>query len=289
MRIAPTVAAIPLLVLLLTWLSVRAVSTDAERFDDALAEMDRFGTLEAALHRDVLSARVGTLRDYDPLVRETNELDKSLDRLRDIAAADAAIKAAVDRLATSVSRQERLVEQFKSNNALLQNSLAYFSLFSFRLAMPDHGSQLEPAVGALTAAMLRLTLDTSPETVSEVQRRLDDLAGQHLPADGTAPFYALLAHGRLLRDLLPETDGILKALGAIPERGEQSAVRSAILAQQAASRATAWQFRNILYCVSLLLVAMLAYGGWQLRARARSLRRRAAIEPVIARISTRFI
>src|ERR1700733_12133158 len=120
MRIAPTVAAIPLLVLLLTWLSVRAVSTDAERFDDELAEMDRFGAPEAPLHRDGLSARVGTLRDYDPLVRETNELDKSLDRLREIAAPDDTTEVAVDRLMTSVARQEHLVEQFKSNNALLQ-------------------------------------------------------------------------------------------------------------------------------------------------------------------------
>jgi DAHL domain len=271
MRIAPAVAAVPLLILLLTWLSVRAVNTNAERFDVALGEMDRFGMLEAALHRDVLSARVGTLRDYDPLVQETNELDAALDHLKEIAAPDATTEAAVDRLATSIAQQEHLVEQFKSDNALLQNSLAYFSLFSFRLASPDRGGQLEPAISALTAAMLRLTLDTSPETVSEVQHRLDDLAGQHLPADGTAPLYALLAHGRLLRDLLPATDGILKALGATPARGEQSAVRAAILARQAASRATARQFREVLYFVSLLLVAMLAYGGWQLRARAQSL------------------
>ena len=37
---------------------------------------------ENALYRDVFSARIGTLRSYDPLVREIGVLHGSLDRLR---------------------------------------------------------------------------------------------------------------------------------------------------------------------------------------------------------------
>lgn len=178
MKTAPAVAAVPLLILLLSWLSFHAINPDAERFDRALIEMDRFAMLEAALHRDVLSARAGMMRDYDPLVRETNGLDASLDRLRQIVPADAEMEAAIDRLAASVTRQEDLVEQFKSNNALLRNSLAYFGLFSSRLGIPDQPGDLGPAVGILAAAMLRLTLDTSSATARDVQDRLDALAGQ---------------------------------------------------------------------------------------------------------------
>jgi signal transduction histidine kinase len=137
--------------------------------------------------------------------------------------------------------------------------------------------------------MLRLTLDTSPEIVSEVQGRLERLSRQNLALDETEPVSALLAHGRLLCNLLPATDGILKALDATPGRDGQSAFRAAILVRQAASRTTARQFRILLYCVSLLLVALLAHVGWQLRARAQALHRRADFEHVIARISTRLI
>src|SRR5260370_30602002 len=80
MRIAPAVAAVPFLILLLTWLSVRAIDTDAERLDLVFGEMDNFGRLEAALHRDVLSARAGVLRNYDPLVQEVDALAASLAR-----------------------------------------------------------------------------------------------------------------------------------------------------------------------------------------------------------------
>ncbi|MEJ0015207.1 MAG: two-component system VirA-like sensor kinase [Acetobacteraceae bacterium] len=286
MRIVSAAAAVPLLFVLLTWVSVRAANSEAEHFDRALSELDRLTMLEAALHRDVFAARAGVLRNYDPLVRETNALDASLAHLREVAATDADTAFAIDRLATSVTRQVALVEQFKSNNSLLQNSLAYFALFSFHPGVRD---SLAPVVSDLAAAMLRLTLDTSVAAVQEVHERLDDLGRQpSTPADFDV-VEPLLAHGRLLHDLLPATDGVLKALRAIPHKRDQEELRNMVLARQAVSRATARQFRVLLYFISLALVGLLAYLAQQLAVRARTLRRRAAFEHVVGAISMRFI
>jgi hypothetical protein len=106
MRVTPAAAIVPLLVLLLTWLSLRAINPNAELFDHALGELDRFAMMENALYRDVFTARAGTLRNYDPLVRELDALRDSLDRLRETAAIDAETAAAVDQLAASIDRQE---------------------------------------------------------------------------------------------------------------------------------------------------------------------------------------
>jgi hypothetical protein len=59
----PAAATVLVLIALLTWFSLRAVNTNAELFDLALGAFDNFTTLESALHRDVLSARTGTLRN----------------------------------------------------------------------------------------------------------------------------------------------------------------------------------------------------------------------------------
>jgi signal transduction histidine kinase/CheY-like chemotaxis protein len=137
--------------------------------------------------------------------------------------------------------------------------------------------------------MLRLTLDASSANAREVKDRLDELASQpraSIDADSTQ---ALLAHGRLLHDLLPATDGILKALSAVPQRRNQEEVRRAILERQVASRTAARQFRQMLYATSLLLLGLLVYLGLQLRQRAQALHRRAAFEHVIAKVSMRFI
>jgi signal transduction histidine kinase len=284
MKTASAIVAVTLLVFLLTWLSLRAIDINAERFDIALGEMDNFVTLEAALHRDVLSARAGIVRNYDPLVRGTGALAASADRLQQMQGIGPATKSAIDHLAMEVARQEHLVEQFKSNNALLQNSLAHFALFS-----ADWDDSWAPSVSSLAAAMLQLTLDTSAASAREVQDRLDKLAGLPLASSDIASSQALLAHGRLLHNLLPATDGLLKALFAVPQMREEEALRTMILARQSVSRATARHFRVSLYVTSLVLVALLAYLGLRLQARSRALRHRAAFEHVLADISMRFI
>jgi signal transduction histidine kinase len=289
MRLTPAAAAVPVLLVLLSWLSVRAIDPDAERYDRALKALDRFTLVENALQRDVLSARAGMLRNYDPLVQQVNALREALGRARDNVSEDAAEAAAIDRLATEAARQEELTEQFKSANALLQNSLAYFPVLSARLAAPDQSGPAAAPVSSLTAAMMRLTLDTSPAVAREVADRLNELTAQPVAAGGSASVQALLAHGRLLHDLLPKTDGLLSELLAAPSRPELKALRTMIQARQETSRATAREFRLWLYLVSLLLLGVLVQFGVRLRARAMTLRRRAALEHAIAGISTRLI
>jgi signal transduction histidine kinase len=289
MRVTPALAAVPLLLVLLTWLSVRALNEDAERFDRALAAIDRFTMLENALDRDALLARAGMLRNYDPLVRQGNQLSEAVGRLRDRTPKSEDEIAAIDRLAISLGEQDALVERFKSDNALLQNSLIYFQLFCSRLFAANREGVLGPAIVSLAAGMLQLTLDTSPAAAGVVETRLDQLAALPAPPGQAEAVHALLAHGRLLHDLLPATDGALKALFALPIKPQEDAVRTIILEHQRASRETARDFRRVLSATSLLLLALLIHLGMQLRARARAQRRRAAFEHVLAGISMRFV
>ena len=93
----------------------------------------------------------------------------------------------------------------------------------------------------------------------------------------------------MLHDLLPTTDAVLKSLFAVATDGEQEAIRSLVVARQLAARASARQYRLLLYVTSLLLLGVLVHLGLRLRARAMALQRRAEFEHAIARISTRFI
>jgi len=284
MRTVSAIAAVTLLIFLLTWLSLRAANTDAEQFDVALREVDNLQTLEAALHRDVLSARAGILRNYDPLVRETNALDAAVGQLRQRVAANAETASAFGRLVEDLDQQRPLIEQFKSDNALLQNSLAYFALFS-----SEWDGSVAPLVSSVAASMLRLTFDTSAASARDVQDRLDLLAIRPLPFAEADRARVLVAHGHLLHDLLPATDGVLKALFAVPQARDREALRAAILAQQTAASMTASRFRLLLYVASLVLVALLVHLGLRLQARSLALRHRAAFEHVLAGISMRFI
>lgn len=271
--------------LLLTWLLARGIDVDARPFDRALAALADVELAEGAMDRDVLSARAGLLRDYDPLVREARRMEDALGRLRG-PVADA---ASVDRLAAWLARREPLLEEFKSANAVLQNSLVQFGRISGQLAAPEGAGPASPGAGALASAVLRLSLDTSPEAAREVARELDRLAPRVLLADPTEPGPALLAHGTLLHELLPAADRALRALLAAPSRPEREAVRASVQARRGQAERSARRYRVLLYAASVLLLGLLVHLGLRLRARALALRRRAAFDRTLADVSTGLI
>jgi signal transduction histidine kinase len=288
MRMTPVVIFVSLLLLLLTWLLLSGLNLNSTRYDRELTALDNFSRIERALNREVLTARAGLSQSYDALARMTDAYDDSLDRLREAAGSDSELDTAIDVLAAAADRQEKLIELFKSKNALLRNSFSYFGMFSARLATSDH-MPVVAAATTLSAAMLHLTLDTSPAATREVQDRLEQLARLQRPPGDADSIQAAIAHGGLLHDLLPATDAVLRALIAAASVREQAVVRSLIMERQLAARASAFLYRVLLYATSLMLLGVLVYFGLQLRARAVALRRRAAFEHVIAGISTRFI
>src|SRR6476469_9948050 len=219
MRLLPGALGVLLLLALLTWLLLRGIDTNASAYAVTLRAFDDFALAEASLHRDVLQARAGLLRNYDSLITASKAMEKAVTQLHSYAQTEGLDAGPADRLAAAVAQQEELTERFKSNNALLQNSLSYIGLLSTSPAFGAQDAQLAPATGALTAALLNLRRGTSPDAVRALQERIDQFAAQ---APTTGPdaeaARALLAHSRLLQELLPAVDETLQALVAAPSR-----------------------------------------------------------------------
>jgi signal transduction histidine kinase len=290
MRLLSGAVAVLLLLALLTWLLLRGIDTDEPGYALTLRAFDDFALAEASLHRDVLQARAGLLHDYDNLVKAVVAMEDAAARLRSDALTKGLDIGPADRLAATVAQQEKLTERFKTSNALLQNSLSYVGLLSTSPAFGAQDAQLAPATGAMAAAILNLRRDTSAGSVYALQERIDQFAAQ-VPAVGpdAEAARALLAHARLLHDIIPEADETLKGLLAMASREPLEEIRALFSSHRSAVEATASRFRLLLYLVSLLLLVMLVHLGLRLRARAFALRRRAAFEHIIAENSTRLI
>src|SRR6185369_8498541 len=125
MKVAPAAVGVVCLLTLLTWLLWSGLNTNTARFDRELKALGDFTRYERAITREVLTARAGLSRNYDGLVRSANAYDDALARLREAAGSNPQEDAAVEVLAARVRRQQELIEQFKTKNALLQNSFAY--------------------------------------------------------------------------------------------------------------------------------------------------------------------
>src|SRR5690606_8752119 len=117
----------------------------------------------------------------------------------------AAVAQRLGELAVEAAEQGALVEAVQSDNALLQNSLAYFTHASRGLSR-DEGMASE--VGGLVNAMLQFMRDPQEEIGAEVGAALDRL-NRPPDAQGAAEADTLVAHARLILSTLPEVDASL--------------------------------------------------------------------------------
>lgn len=276
-----------LLVLAASWWHLAGPSTSGE--DAALAQLDQHAMAESALHTALLSARNGMLRNYDPLTSRIEDLNLAIDTLERIEL-EPAIAARVANLRMMSLRQEQTIEQFKTQNALLQNSLVHFGIFTTRLNDTAHPTAAAKQASALATAMLRLTLDTSPAVGADVDSNLLALSQEESTSlEESRTVEALLAHARLLRSLLPEIDAILQEIFSTPSGSLRENIRTLVLERRRAAELAEQRFRYSLYVTSVLLSVALIWVGLRLRRRSLAMRRRAAIEHVLAGVSTRFI
>jgi signal transduction histidine kinase len=289
-----TIGAAAAALLLLTFLLIQSASPDSDRHQRILDALDGAALNAAAMQRDVLRARAGLSRSYDSLVASVENLQHSAEALTMVnqtANGAAALESHVGKVAAAVAAQEMLIEQFKSRNAILQNSLIFFmhlSRESRRIRGNDRDTVLAE-LGTLTNAMLRLTADPRGEAGSEVIASLERLV--RLPVDDgwRENVHNLDAHGRLIVATLPLVDDLVSRLLATPVSEQTKAFQAAYLDAHGRSVARANFFRTLLYTAAVLLAAYVAYLFVRLSANTRALRERLAFEHLISSISARFI
>lgn len=285
--------------LVLTWFLIQGTAPDAPHRERTEA-LQALLFHNAALQRDVLQARAGLLRNYDPLVRSMQSLltaSADLQSSGEVASGD--VQRDIDRrsreLAAAIREQEALVEAFKSDNALLGNSLAYFNtlsnILSGQLAAAGNGrrTDLDAEIGVLVAAMLRFANGAQPDTRRQVDASLDRLAALPVPETQAEDVRALVSHGRLVLTTLPAVDNLVARLQAGSADARARALQGALAEVREETAARTDLFLALLYAAALILVAYVAYLFLRLRANARNLEQRVEFESLIASISTEFI
>jgi PAS domain S-box-containing protein len=263
-----------LLLALLTWLLLSGINTNVSAYLETQRAFDDFALAEASIARDVLQARAGLLGNYDVLAEAEEAMESAVSRLRLNVEAENLDPKPVEALSAAVGQYESLVERFKTGNSLLQNSLTYVGQLSTDPAFGALGDQFAPSAAALAAAVLHLARDSSPQTAKSLQQDINRFEAQAPTAglEGEAA-HALLAHARLLSDLLPDVDQTLRAIVSAPTRQPFEETRQLLVRAQAAFEVTAQRFRILLYAVSLGLLIIALRLGLRLWTRTLRIRR----------------
>lgn len=266
------------LLLLLTYLLSQSRSPDLAlrtRMNEAL---DAFELHDTALDRDVLLVRAGLLTYYDSLAVASRDVQRAatdLQRGSRAASAEAVrlLGPRADALIQAARQKTTVVEYFKSDNALLRNSLAYVVQAAQALrakATVAEERSVAAEVGALATLLLRFIQRPEPELGAAIETLLGRLPD--IPSF-QPDLRTLAAHGRLIVQVLPRVDTELRQLTQGPAIVQARSLRDAMLRHYGRAEARAQIFRILLYAVAVLLLGYLGYLFARLQGNARVLRR----------------
>jgi signal transduction histidine kinase len=274
-----------LLAALLTWLLINGHGGMEAVYAETQRTVASLALAESRMQHDVLRARTGLLRNYDPIVAHLQEMQKAVATLKDSHVDDADVHV----LAEAVDREAQMVEHFKTGNALVQNSVAYFDSLSERLAEPDIAPALARAVAALQIQVSELAREARPKRLEDIRSRLDGLHAVEGAAERAADVAAIVLHGRQLLELLPQVDAVTRSLPASSSEAARQALLEARRVLRDRRQARADGFRLALYAVALALLALVVRVGLLMRAGTRILRRTVAFQTVVAQAANRFL
>jgi signal transduction histidine kinase len=263
------------LLFLLTYFFIQSRGPDLTLRARMQEALQSFALHDAELTRDVLLVRAGLLPSYDSLAATSRDWSQDLEALRRESAsgsreAVAALSEPIEALAGAVQRKQALIEHFKSDNALLRNSLIYFDRAGQApRSRSDRDNALISEIGVLSRAMMRFVVAPEPNSNIDVQALLDRLSKLPLSQD----FHDSVVHGQMVFQVLPEVDRQLREIIAAPTAAHAHTMQNAVLQYSRQAEARAQVFRLLLYFAALILLGYLVCQFVRLRLNAAELHR----------------
>ncbi|OOG41688.1 DAHL domain-containing protein [Polaromonas sp. A23] len=236
--------------------------------------------LDAQWELDVLKSRIGINRHYDALADIQGEVSRLLEELEaNLEAQEHAGAAGLAESRTALQRaiQEKgvLIEQFKSNNSVLRNSLVFLptaaedvqrSLGSGSAGVKPASRQAAVSVNSLLLASMLYSQSPSGDRNAEIQGELSRLeAGMNLvPADVRDRLTIFNAHVRTILREQKVVNELVVSIAAVPTATLIEAIDHALTVEHQRAGAQGEQYRQYLLIFSVVLVALLLYAAVRL-------------------------
>jgi two-component system chemotaxis sensor kinase CheA len=262
--------------LLFLWNKTQSVDVHAhEAFDARLRDLR---SLDRTMSQDVLRVRFQLIQSYDAIASTKAAMDAMLERaaeLPDYLGPDASAELAQRLQDYAATREEKaaLIEQFKSHNSVLKNSLRYIPTLAERIVRESRAqnpdSLLAARVGSLLSDLLVYNLTADEEYAPRVVHALNTL----LEERGRYPEAALAGStltmfGRHVETILrekPLVDGLIAKMFQLPMEERERQVAQAYAEGYALAVKNADAYRTFMYVLCVLLAGLVAVSFMRLR------------------------
>jgi signal transduction histidine kinase/CheY-like chemotaxis protein/HPt (histidine-containing phosphotransfer) domain-containing protein len=252
---------------LLTFLFIEQRPANPREHDRYVRNLRSMKQLDAEINADLINSRYELLRSYDPFVQALEQMHEASANLQRIPAfVGGRQRKQIEQLLRNESGllldKTRLVETFKSENAILKNSLRYFPV-SIAEASQAAVKVKDRRVQDHLANMLRdiLLYDLTPH--SDLGGSLDaEIALLSADAAGHPGLYvtfsSAIAHGATIASFKPQVEAVTEELNALPTARAIDAISNAYIGDYEQARKSNEIFRLL---ANLGAVALLGYGA----------------------------
>lgn len=212
--------------LMLLWSQTQTL--DIHQHSRYLTLLRRSQEIDAHLNQNILEARLGELSSYDPIVTQLAQQKQIQSDLQQIPSFAASIeRTALDQLLRRqqelLQAKELLINQFNSQNAVLQNSLSYFPILvralvsKSSLSLPDSEQLNKIFKNVLLLDVLADTQDISAQLVQQVEQ-LETVQSNE------PEWNVMLDHVRLILRKQPRRQALIHGILVIPTRDTSEAI-----------------------------------------------------------------
>jgi two-component system NtrC family sensor kinase len=258
----------------LGFLYVQTQKYDSSSYFENVALLRQLKQLDARWELDVLKSRMGINADYDSLVDPLFDLNHLQKSLQDVIADQ---KHMGDGLAKetmafheAVEVKTRLIEDFKSHNSVLRNSLAFLPTASddvelaLRLGKHDDARlprRISPAVNYVLLKSMVYSQAPADESAAEIEERLKQLesleAGLSSGAREALVIFAM--HVRTLLREQPAVTRLLLGISGVPAAARIDDLDKLLSGEKQQADFLAQRYRQYSLVFAAALAALLLY------------------------------
>ncbi|WP_455885253.1 DAHL domain-containing protein [Pseudomonas spelaei] len=259
----------------LVFLYLKSSSDQTASYTQSRDLIRQLQQLNAQWDSEVLKARIAITHNYDPLVTPLAEMTRLWAELDDRKTYHSpqdlnAWQTNQEAYQTAIQEKARLVDQFKSHNAVLRNSLAFLPTAEDDIQaefnrLNDEGRLQLHAVAIDTYDLLLSSLEfaqvTSDERAADILVGLGKLAinKERLPIEFQAPVEILSNHISLILREQPVVNSLLERIAAVPVSERLDDLTSHLDQDQQAADMIEHRYHRYLLIFSTLLVVLLLY------------------------------
>lgn len=266
----------------LVFLYQKTRSVDPVLHNRLLASVNDLRRVNATLNQHILELRHGRLTFYDPVDRDLEKMEFYQQKITGLlkttyASVPPGLQQPMDDIAQTLQKREKLIDRFKSSNALLHNSLLYLPAATpqFVNSLPEARYPMLPAMlNNLLLDLLRYNLQANDDDYAGITRKveqLQDMAGQ-METRYREELTALLAHAVITLENKQQTDALVERIldDHFSESLQSFYHRYLDDYQQRASSVRI--FKAFLYVLSLLMLVFIVIILLRLNKTAKKLR-----------------